>query len=340
MSFKFAEMTQETATVTGITTHYTLAGAVPGYRTFFQELVNNDTTVYVAFTTSPAQFVSYYSTFLTGPNRLSRGTVIRSSSSDADISWGANTVVNIVGGLPGKLLASLLDSAQLPGLVELTAAGIFDTTTIGTIGRALLASTSTTEARSIIAAVIGVDVQAWSTHLDAVAAGAKTAGNVIRGTGTTWASSVLSGADVSHTPVAPIVGVTVEAALDEVGTTLAQTFYKGSASGDLVMTAAPVVYAHGLLVEPKLVIVKIRCAVAEGGYSINDMYYIGSSIGFGDETGFTGDYELLGVSLDATNIRVGWFMFNHPGIVIVDKAGTARFYISHANWRMRISAYA
>lgn len=339
MPFKLAEMTQETTTVTGITTHYTLAGAVAGYRTFAQELVNNDPTTYTALTVSPVRFVSYYGTFVTGPNRLSRGTVIRSSSADADISWGANTTVTLVGGLPYKLLAGLLDPAQQLGLVELIAAGLFDTTPISAIGRALLANTTALEARTILELIIGDDVQAWNTHLDAIAAGAKTAGNVIRGTGSTWASAMLAGTNVSHTPVAPITGTTAKAAIDQAGAAISQTFSKGSISGDLTMTTAPVTYAHGLLVEPKLLIVKLKCVIPDGDYSINNMYYVGSGIGFCDWTGGP-DWQILGVSIDATNVRVGWQVFSQPGLAIVNKAGTGLLHITHANWRMKINAYA
>jgi len=146
--------------------------------------------------------------------RFDTGTLKESSNSDAAVAWGSG-VKNVFIAPSAKKGYALFDALTTVGVVKRLSAESYSVLPTGAIGEALLDDADAATARATIGAVIGANVQAWDADLDTIAALAKTSGNVIRGTGSAWASAALASADVSHTPVAPLTGTTVDAALDE-----------------------------------------------------------------------------------------------------------------------------
>lgn len=92
--------------------------------------------------------------------------------------------------------------------------------------------------------------------------------------------------------------------------------------------------AHGLGVKPKLYKAYLQCTTAEGGYSI------------GDEVSFNDHYQAgldvaggISVVPDATNLNVR-FGSNANLASMINKTTGARFFLTNANWKLVLRAWA
>lgn len=118
MAFKLPENVQETTITTGTGT-ITLAGAVSGYYPFSSQLSNGDTTFYAILDTVDIEVgIGTYDNS-TG-QQMTRDSVIYSTNGNALVNWGAGTR-NVIIGLPGASLASLLTPGSANGLLAQTA---------------------------------------------------------------------------------------------------------------------------------------------------------------------------------------------------------------------------
>jgi len=114
--------------------------------------------------------------------------------------------------------------------------------------------------------------------------------------------------------------------------TTALPFGTSRDSGLLSITAGGMVtWAHGLGVEPDLVIVKLQCVVADGTFSIGDVVFLGTCM---DNNGSFTTNRSTNVRVDTTNV----YVTNTAGIIINAKTGGAHFSITTASWNYRVKA--
>ena len=231
MSFKTPELVQDSTQVIGTGTA-TLTGAPNvGYRAFKDAFVSGDTTIYCIWNNAAVipDWEIGTGTWTSGGTygTLTR-TVYKSSNSDALVNWLSNSVKNVVVGIPGWIVGTLLNPGLALGLVELTAAGPnqFSTTPISTVGRAVLNAASYASIVTSLGLVIGTNTQAYDADLAAIAALTHTTNNVIRSTGSAWTKGAVDSAEVTHAATAPITTTTVVAALNEVATLYARSYSK------------------------------------------------------------------------------------------------------------------
>jgi hypothetical protein len=120
MAFKLANDVQETSTTTGTGT-LTLAGAVAGFQPFSFKFANADKCFYTIFDSTGA-YECGEGTY--NANTLARNLVLESSNANNVVNWSAGTR-NVLCGLPGSPLASLLDPAQPNGVLVRTAKNVY-----------------------------------------------------------------------------------------------------------------------------------------------------------------------------------------------------------------------
>lgn len=111
--FKTDDRVYETSTTTG-TGDYTLDGAVVGFTTFAGMGANN---LCPYFATDDTNWEVGIGTILTGPARLQRTTVLRSSNADAAVNWAAGTR-KIRCGLPAKMAIPRALSKSVAGAAD------------------------------------------------------------------------------------------------------------------------------------------------------------------------------------------------------------------------------
>lgn len=120
------ENVQETSTTTGTGT-LTLGGAVTGALDFDSQLASADTTHYAI--EDGVDLEVGIGTF-TPPSTLTRDTVLYSTAgAGVKVNWGAGTR-NVIGGLPGAEISSLLDPADGVGFLSRTAARTYAARTL------------------------------------------------------------------------------------------------------------------------------------------------------------------------------------------------------------------
>ena len=123
MTFHLYEDTWETSTTTG-TGDYVLGGAASGWRPFSAQYVDTNTTWYSAF--DGINFEHGIGTYNSGPNTLSRTTVLRSTNGGNPVVWTSG-VRHIVCAPLGAMLEKLNPpiSAQMLDIdpLRLTAVG-------------------------------------------------------------------------------------------------------------------------------------------------------------------------------------------------------------------------
>lgn len=101
-----------------------------------------------------------------------------------------------------------------------------------------------------------------------------------------------------------------------------------------ITSAGPLTLAHGLATTPKLYLAVLKCATAEGGYSVGDEVAV-APVGNVNAT------SSKGASLvpDATNINVR-FGSDASAFNLVNKTSGATFGITNANWQLVVRAWA
>jgi len=263
--------------------------------------------------------------------KCSTGTLKDSSNAGAAVNW-LSGFKNVFIAPSAKKGYALFDALTTAGLLKRVSAESYAIIVEQAFMDTFLAAADALAARAALGAVIGTNVQAWDADLDTIAGLAKTSGNVIRGTGSAWASAVLAGADVSTSATAPLTGSTVEAVLDVAGGFFGAGIYKSSSSGDLTIpNGAAATFAHGLSVVPKMVVIKLKCTSAEHGYSTGDELFFNHV----NTSFFASSAHVL--FADATNVQ---FISLNNSLRIVHKTSFTEQTITAASWRLVIHAYA
>lgn len=105
-------------------------------------------------------------------------------------------------------------------------------------------------------------------------------------------------------------------------------YYSGNQT---LSVAGSLTLAHGLGREPKLVITKLKCLTAEGGYSIGDVVLVPFYF-------YTSQVRGASYTVNSTNINVKMSNFTsfHD---IVNKSTGAIFTITNANWALIVEAW-
>lgn len=275
MAFKLPESVQETTTTTGTGT-LTLDGAVPNRFAFSSQLVNNDTVFYVVDNGTDLE-VGVGTFTNTSGDQLSRDTVLYSTNGNAKVSWAAGTR-NVFAGLPGAVIASLLDPGAANGLLAQTAARSYARRVIqaganiqitnpdGVNGNPLIAVTGTVPdadtvdgkhaAEFLWDTDLGSSVQAWADALDEIAALSRADGNIIVGDGTSWVAES---------------GLTARQSLGIKNTDQSDTFFY-SGTGTFTVN-------HPLGAVPIITGFRFTNNTADGGYSPGDTTFPLSILG-------------------------------------------------------------
>jgi len=103
-----------------------------------------------------------------------------------------------------------------------------------------------------------------------------------------------------------------------------------SSSAQTITSAGSLSLTHGLSSAPSLVQLRLRCAVAEGGYSINDEVLFSLSAEFD---------KGISCVIGATNIDIR-FGSNSGLCELPNKSTGTRFRITNSRWRLLVNAWA
>lgn len=121
MAFIQSDRVKESATTTG-TGSFTLAGAASGFKTFASRCSVSDTFYYAIVNASVGEWEVGYGTY-SGANTLARTTVLRSSNSDAAVSFSAGTK-DVYITLPGDRTLTVGSDGTLLGQTRLIVANL------------------------------------------------------------------------------------------------------------------------------------------------------------------------------------------------------------------------
>ena len=126
MAFVAPNLVQETTTTTGTGT-VTLEGPITGSLDFDSQCANNDTVPYTI--ENDTQKEVGIGTFLTGPDRIQRDTVLYSTNGGALVDFLSGTK-NVFSALAGEFLATLIDPSQSTGIIARSAARTYTPRTL------------------------------------------------------------------------------------------------------------------------------------------------------------------------------------------------------------------
>jgi microcystin-dependent protein len=118
MTHKAASRVFETSSTTGTGT-YTVDGAQTGFQSFVSGIGANNFCTYVA--TDDTNWEVCIGQVLSGPNRITRDSVIASSNANAAVNWGAGT---------RKLRCMMAGEMAMPRVLSLSVAGAAGTTVL------------------------------------------------------------------------------------------------------------------------------------------------------------------------------------------------------------------
>jgi len=337
MAFDIGNNVKETTSTAG-TGAFALLGAAAGAKTFASQITNGTKTLYTRWNSAGDLEVGV-GTFSTGPDTITPlhpGTALLYSTNGGGlISWSGTQ--NVACGIPAEVLKWFFDPEATVGLVERTVAWppTYLHVPIAATGKSLIALASEGAIRTFLSLVIGTNVQAWDADLDTIAGLAKTAGHIPRADGAAWLSVLLNAALVPHTPVAPLTGANVGAQLDASAGLHAAGFSKSfTSSAQAITSGGALTLAHGLGVKPKLVIARITCVTANGGYSIGDTIELGAGLAQ------TGNFpQGHSIYTDATNIGVRFGDATQLYLIRFKTDGTA-FDITNSSWTIQFIAFA
>lgn len=100
-----------------------------------------------------------------------------------------------------------------------------------------------------------------------------------------------------------------------------------------ITSAGLLTLAHSLTVEPKIIMLQLVCAVAQGNYAVGDVVQIGVNSTTSGNNKFTSVYS------DATNVYVR-YDDNSSVFTIGNKTTGATAELTNTSWRLRVRAYA
>jgi hypothetical protein len=106
MAYEIGDSIQETSTTTGTGTAKTLDGAVSGFRTAASKLTNGAAATWAMWDDTDEEI--FEGTFSSGPDTVTRTTMISSTNGGSPVNWGAGTR-NIACVVNGLKLESLVD---------------------------------------------------------------------------------------------------------------------------------------------------------------------------------------------------------------------------------------
>ena len=126
MAFICPNLVQETTTTTG-TGPVTLLGAVTGALDFDSQLANADTVQYAIVNSDTSEYEVGIGTFSTSGPTITRTTILFSSNGGLGGSAESFTAgtKNVIGGLAGSMIGSLIDPDGTTGVVARTAANTY-----------------------------------------------------------------------------------------------------------------------------------------------------------------------------------------------------------------------
>ena len=305
MAFKLGEMVQETTTTDS--SPFTLLGRVGGFRSFDDELDSGDTTIFTIFDASiPPKYESYKGTF-TGTATLTANTFIRSSTG-SPIVWVGNAVKNVIIGLPGKLMQTLLDFDLAAGYLKLASGSpenLFSTqvvpipvadggtnaitataarTELGALNRSLSEQTLMLSNGDTLYFSAGAPVR--------LAGGAGNNDRYLRIASGLPVWTALLASHAAYTPTAPLTGTTAQAALDQLAHALSAVTTQATANTNVSSLVAVTDLANLTIpgspdgAKKYRVIAKVTIgAAAAGGVNVIVRAHVGSA-------GTTADQEV------------------------------------------------
>ena len=328
MSFKLPHHVKGTSTTTG--TGIKTVVTASGFFGLSSQLSNGDLT-WASFRQGSSDFEDGIYEF-TSPDKLTLVTIYRNTNGGTPINWLAGTR-DVVVGMMALPFETIFDPAAPNGIPYRTASQVFGTLVLGADSASLIAAASFAAMKALLDLEIGVDVQAWDADLDTIAGLAKTAGHVMRADGAAWLSVLLNAALVPYTtPVAPLTATDVEAALDQSGGFFAAGFSKSfTSSAQTITSAGPLTLPHGLIVKPKMVLVRLTCVTGEGGYTAGDTVEIPNGYAYLDHG--------QGIRTDQTNIYVRFGSSAQVYVVQHDDTGNEEA-LTNANWTVQFIAFA
>ena len=363
MSFKLINNVQETTDTTGQTDPYDLLGAAPGFFTFVSQLGDGDTVFYSCFDTVDLEVG--IGTYVAATDKLTRTSFIFTTNGGSAVNWVGVGPRNILCGLPGEIVQSLLDPAQPIGLVERTGANAYTNQLISSVGRSLINAATAAAARAAIAALnLAGDTMTGNLILStALKHIQKDSSSVDRDLAFIDGSDIShfgndSGGTTLHVELATQLLLQIGAAAaikiwhegnDGPGSNLdadtvdgvhgsAIVFTKEFTSSEITIPASPttLLIAHGLGGKPKLMWATLICKTPQFGYIAGDEIDMSSGWAYNDSIGGQPSPGMLSIDVfDVLNIRISW-----GTIWVVGKLGGGGSIITTANWKWIIRAYA
>lgn len=364
MAFILAPNTQETSTDPG-TGDFDLDGAVTGFLAFSNGaspagfFADGDETYYCAFQTGATPAVETgLGTFRTGPDRITDrtdGKVFKSTANDMRVNFSGT--VNVLCGLPGEVLQSLLDDAAQVGFVKRTGSHVYTAVNPTSHGEGYLTLANEAAGRGHILAQLDVVAAEGSLVIgdaggdasELVIAGAA---NYLRSDGSTAAWSQPPAAEVTYDDTdAPFTAPDVQDALDH----LADVTSTGIADGTLfegnifyrmfesnlqtISDGGTFTVTHGLGQAPKLMQLWLQNNTTEFNWNPGDRILHGMwHPDSGDGSRESGCHLYINNG-NTTQISCR-YSNDVPVFQGLNKTTAAKVAFTNGNWRVFVRAYA